>query len=41
MTDHRIGLTLYRLESIMSGDIQEIVDELKTYYQALALKDAQ
>jgi len=41
MTDHRIGLTLYRLESIMSGDIQEIVDELKTYYQAIALKDAQ
>lgn len=41
MTDHRIGLTLYRLESIMSGDIQEIVDELKTYYQALALKEAQ
>lgn len=41
MTDHRIGLTIYRLESIMSGDIQEIVDELKTYYQALALKDAQ
>ncbi|MBF0469274.1 MAG: peptide chain release factor 1 [Desulfamplus sp.] len=41
MTDHRIGLTLYRLESIMSGDIQEIVDELKTYYQAVALKEAQ
>jgi len=41
MTDHRIGLTLYRLEGIMAGDIQEIVDELKTYYQAQALKDAQ
>ncbi|MBF0202730.1 MAG: peptide chain release factor 1 [Desulfamplus sp.] len=41
MTDHRIGLTLYRLESVMSGDIQEIVDELKTYYQAIALKEAQ
>jgi len=41
MTDHRIGLTLYRLESIMSGEIQEIVDELKTYYQAIALKEAQ
>ncbi|MBF0113334.1 MAG: peptide chain release factor 1 [Desulfamplus sp.] len=41
MTDHRIGLTLYRLESIIAGDIQEIVDELKTYYQALALKEAQ
>lgn len=41
VTDHRIGLTLYRLESIISGDIQEIVDELKTYYQAIALKEAQ
>ncbi|MBF0231553.1 MAG: peptide chain release factor 1 [Desulfamplus sp.] len=41
MTDHRIGLTLYRLESIISGDIQEVVDELKTYYQAIALKEAQ
>ncbi|MCG8641836.1 MAG: peptide chain release factor 1 [Desulfobacterales bacterium] len=39
MTDHRIGLTLYRLDNIMEGHIQEIIDELKTYYQAEALKD--
>ena len=39
MTDHRIGLTLYRLEGIMAGDIQEIVDELTTYYQAQVLQD--
>ncbi len=39
MTDHRIGLTLYKLDNIMEGDIQEIIDELKTYYQAEALKD--
>lgn len=39
MTDHRIGLTLYKLDSIMEGNIQDIVDELKTYYQAQALKD--
>jgi len=39
MTDHRIGLTLYRLDSIMEGDIQEIVDELATYNQAQSLKD--
>ena len=38
MTDHRIGLTLYKLENIMAGDIQEIVDELRTFYQAEALK---
>jgi peptide chain release factor 1 len=40
MTDHRIGLTLYRLDSIMGGDIQEIIDELKTHAQAEALKEA-
>jgi len=39
MTDHRIGLTLYRLDSIMEGDIQDIIDELKVYYQAQSLKD--
>ncbi len=39
MTDHRIGLTLYRLEAIMAGDIQEIVDELTTFYQAQLLQE--
>jgi len=39
MTDHRIGLTLYKLDSIMEGNIQEIIDELKTNYQAQALKE--
>lgn len=38
LTDHRIGLTLYRLDSIMAGDIGEIVDSLRTYYQMEALK---
>ncbi len=38
MTDHRIGLTLYRLDSIMAGDISEIVDALRTHYQMEALK---
>ncbi len=36
-TDHRIGLTLYRLESILEGDIDEIVDRLTTHYQAESL----
>ncbi|MBA3012555.1 MAG: peptide chain release factor 1 [Proteobacteria bacterium] len=39
MTDHRIGLTLYRLDTIMEGDIQNIIDELKTFNQAQSLKD--
>jgi peptide chain release factor 1 len=38
MTDHRIGLTLYRLDSIMAGDIEEITESLRTYYQMEALK---
>jgi peptide chain release factor 1 len=39
VTDHRIGLTLYKLDSILQGNIDEIVDELTTYYQAQALKN--
>jgi len=38
MTDHRIGLTLYRLDAIMAGDIGEIVDALRAHYQMEALK---
>jgi peptide chain release factor 1 len=30
VTDHRIGLTLYRLESILDGDIAELVQALRT-----------
>jgi len=39
MTDHRIGLTLYKLDSIMEGDIQAIIDALKTHHQARALQE--
>ncbi|MBM4348064.1 MAG: peptide chain release factor 1 [Deltaproteobacteria bacterium] len=38
MTDHRIGLTLYRLGEILDGEIDEIIDKLTTHYQAEALK---
>lgn len=41
VTDHRIGLTLYRLESILQGDIDFIIDELVTFYQAQALRHAE
>jgi peptide chain release factor 1 len=41
VTDHRIGLTLYRLDSIMEGDISELIDGLTTYYQAQALQNAE
>ena len=40
VTDHRIGLTLYKLESILQGDIDEIIDNLATYYQTQALQKA-
>jgi len=38
VTDHRIGLTLYRLEAVLEGDMDEIVKTLTTYYQTEALK---
>lgn len=38
MTDHRIGLTLYKLDMIMQGEIGEIVDGLRQHYQMEALK---
>ena len=41
ITDHRIGLTLYKLESVIQGDIDGIVDELATYYQSQALQHAE
>lgn len=38
ITDHRIGLTLYRLETIIDGDLDEIIDELATTDQAERLQ---
>jgi peptide chain release factor 1 len=38
VTDHRIGMTLYRLESFLDGDIDEIIDALITADQAEKLK---
>jgi peptide chain release factor 1 len=37
VTDHRINLTLYRLEKILDGDIQEIIDALIAADQAAKL----
>ncbi len=38
VTDHRIGLTLYRLDGVLGGDLDEILHPLTTHYQAEALK---
>jgi peptide chain release factor 1 len=41
VTDHRIGLTLYKLDDILAGNLGEFIDELTTYFQAQALQNAQ
>lgn len=38
VTDHRIGLTLYKLDQILNGDLNEIVESLITYYRTEMLK---
>jgi peptide chain release factor 1 len=40
VTDHRIGLTLYRLDTILQGNLDLILDPLITHFQAEALKAA-
>ena len=40
VTDHRIGLTLYKIDSVMDGAIDEIIDGLATADQAEKLKNA-
>ncbi len=37
LTDHRIGLTIYRLEAIMNGALDEVIDALTTADQAAKL----
>ena len=41
VTDHRIGLTLYKLEQVLNGDMDEIIDALITHYRTEALKAEQ
>ena len=38
VSDHRIGLTLYKIEQIMNGDLDEIIDALITADTAEKLK---
>jgi peptide chain release factor 1 len=38
LTDHRINFTLYKLDRLMEGEIDEVVEALMTHYQAEALK---
>ena len=41
VTDHRVNLTLYRIDSVMDGDLEEIINALATADQAEKLKNAQ
>lgn len=38
LTDHRINLTLHKLEYVMEGDLNEVITELRTHHQAELLK---
>ncbi len=38
ITDHRIPITIYKLDSYMEGEIDEMIDELNTFFQTEALK---
>jgi peptide chain release factor 1 len=40
LTDHRINFTLYKLERVMEGELDEVLDALTTHYQAEALQAA-
>ena len=40
VSDHRINLTLYRLDAILNGDLDELLDALITFDQAEKLQSA-
>jgi peptide chain release factor 1 len=40
VTDHRINLTLYNLQAIINGDLQEIIDKLQMAENAERLKES-
>lgn len=39
VTDHRIGVTLHKLDMILDGDLNELIQLLTTYFQAESLKE--
>ena len=41
VTDHRIGLTLYKLEQILNGDLDEVIDALITADRAAKLQSSE
>ena len=41
VTDHRVGLTLHRLEQVLDGDIDELVDAAQLHFEAEALSEGE
>src|SRR5204863_1870510 len=41
LTDHRIGLTRHNLAAVMDGDIEDVIDACRTYFNAEALRQQQ
>ena len=41
VTDHRIGLTVYRLDAILEGSLDEVIDPMIAAYRAEQLKEQQ
>lgn len=41
LTDHRINLTLYKLESVLQGELDQVIDPLVTHFRAEALKQVE
>jgi peptide chain release factor 1 len=39
VTDHRIGLTLHKLDQVMNGDLDELLTALRANHQAALLED--
>jgi peptide chain release factor 1 len=40
ITDHRINFTTHQLTNVLNGDLDELLDQVITYYQSEKLKDA-
>lgn len=41
LTDHRVGLTLYKLDSVIEGDLTELIDAVVAWHQAAQLEQSQ
>jgi peptide chain release factor 1 len=38
LTDHRVNITLYKLDRVMDGDLQELIDAIVAWHQAALLE---